>query len=112
MIELTDEEFARLFAPYPQVERAESGVPSCPYCHDALSGRSLDYYNGATEAGTDYCTVEITCEACGRMIWRGGSWYPGVETRDELTHVVEDALADEWYWCSERFPGVSNKEDK
>ena len=94
-IYLTEQEFAGLFAEYPSVRKAESGAPLCPYCGNALSPEALEFYNGSTEAGTDCCSIEITCDVCGKEIWRGGSWYPGIETREELIEVAADVLSSE-----------------
>jgi len=92
MIELTQEEFNNLFKKYPQVRKAEAGEPCCPYCGNAFSPRNLAYYNGSTEAGTPYCNIEITCDVCNKEIWRGGSWYPGIEDKEELLIAAEEAL--------------------
>ena len=95
MITLSDDEFAALFRPYSEVPKTAAGMPTCPYCHQPLSPESLDYYNGATEYGTPFCDIEIACTSCHRTIWRGGSWYPGIEAADELASVAAEVLRDE-----------------
>jgi hypothetical protein len=83
MVELTQDEFTALFAEYPAVRKADSGSPICPYCSNALSPESIDLMNGSTEDGTPYCTVEITCDVCGKDIWRGGSWHGDAISHEE-----------------------------
>ncbi len=92
MIVLTQEEFNGLFKKYPQVRKAEAGEPCCPYCSNALSPKSLEYWNQATEAGTPCCTIEITCDVCDKVIWRGGSWYPGIDDKEELIQETQELL--------------------
>lgn len=93
MIELSEAEFVSLFTDYPSVRKAESGSPICPYCNNALSPAALEYYNRASEAGTDCCNIEIICDVCDKEIWRGGSWYPGIDTKDELLDVAAAVLS-------------------
>lgn len=92
MIEITEAEFAALFAKYPAVRKAESGTPLCPYCSNALSPENLGFFNGATESGTGFCEIEITCDVCNRVIWEGASWYPGIDQKDELLEVTGEVL--------------------
>lgn len=96
MVELTQEEFNGLFAKHDVVRKAESGAPICPYCENALSATALAYWNGSTEAGTPFCELELGCDVCGNIIWRGGSWYPGIDDRAELL-CEADALFDDKY---------------
>ncbi len=95
MIILTEKEFSNLFTQYPQVRKAEAGEPCCPYCSNAFSPENLAYYNKSTITGTPFCTIKITCDVCKKVIWRGGSWYPGIHNSEELVKIAEKALADE-----------------
>jgi hypothetical protein len=92
MVELTQDEFTALFAEYPAIRTDDSGAPICPYCSNALSPESIDLMNGSTEDGTPYCNVEITCDVCGKDIWRGGSWHGDAISHEEHVGCIEDAL--------------------
>ena len=89
---LTEEEFAGIFTKYPHVRTGESGMPICPFCGNAFSSKNLEYYNVATLEGTPFCSIEITCDVCNKVIWRGDSWYPGIEDEDELIDVADKVL--------------------
>lgn len=92
MVELTQEEFTALFVEYPQIRKAESGAPICPYCGNALSAASLELWGGSTEYGTPFCNVDIDCDVCGKDIWRGGSWHGDAWSKEEQIQAIEDAL--------------------
>lgn len=95
MIVLTQEEFNNLFKKYPQVRKAVAGEPCCPYCGNALSPKNLEYWNRSTEAGTPCCFIEIECDVCNKVIWRGGSWYPSIDDREELMKEAQEVLDKE-----------------
>lgn len=90
MIYLTEDEFAELFIDYPQV-RVDSGSPLCPHCSNPFSPENLDYYNSCTEYGTECCAIEIKCDVCGHVIWRGGAW-GWVEDKSHLIDMTRDML--------------------
>lgn len=58
-------------------------------CGHYVGFGDIAWNNGSTEYGTDYTTVEIQCVACDREIAHIDSWYPSIESRDELLHVLE-----------------------
>ena len=93
-IELTEEEFAQLFKEYPKVYR--EGNVLCPYCSNPLSPKNLEYWETSTESGTPGSSIEITCDVCEKVIWRGNSWYPGIDNKEELKQVVEEIITKEF----------------
>ena len=93
-IELTQDEFNSLFTDYPEVAHTEAGAPLCPYCGAPLGPQALGYWEASTEAGTPFSDVEITCQSCGKAIWRGGSWTSWIESKADLMEVVTDVLDD------------------
>lgn len=95
MIKLTEEEFNNLFKKYKQVRKADNGTPLCIYCGNPFSQENLRYHNDSTEVGTPNCTIEITCDVCHKVIWRGGSWYTGIDNNDDLIYVIEEAMENE-----------------
>lgn len=94
-IRLTEQEFNDLFTQYPQVRKAENGQPECPYCGNGFTAAGLNYWNSVTDAGTDFCEIEIRCDVCDRVMWRGGSWYPRIEDERELSDFAEFILKHE-----------------
>ncbi len=92
-IELTDEEFNNLFKEQP-VQKNNDGTPLCPFCSYPFSSKNMEYYNGATEAGTECCNIQIDCDICKKTIWRGGAWME-IENKDELIEVLEESLDGE-----------------
>lgn len=48
----------------------------------------------STEAGTDFSTVDIICTLCGLEVVLIRSWYPWIETADELLSVIESDWPD------------------
>jgi len=97
-IQLTEEEFREAFRPWDGVERTEAGMPTCPYCHTGLSPENLEHWNNVTEAGTPYCDIEIRCHHCTKVVLRGGSWWPGIETHQELRDVANEVISEEITW--------------
>jgi len=92
MIELSQQEFKLLFQQYPQIRKTQNGAPRCPYCGNTFSPENIDYYNSCTESGTDCCEVEITCDVCQKVMWRGGAW-KNIENVLDLEEAVDEVLA-------------------
>jgi uncharacterized protein with PIN domain len=96
VIHLTQDEFNALFAARPNVAKNADGAPTCPYCDAPLTPRTLEYWEEATDAGTDYSMGQFHCDACHRTIWRGGNWHPCVADKDDLAQLAADILADKF----------------
>lgn len=65
----------------------------CPNCGKIIDRGDLCWNNPSTDAGTDYCVVEIQCQQCDTEIAHGHSWYPGADNFEELVNnVLEDIL--------------------
>ena len=96
MIRLTQEEFNGLFAPRPNVPKTADGAPTCPYCDTPLTPASLAYWSAATDVGTDFSEGEFRCDACQRVIWRGGNWSPWIADKADLLELATDILDSRW----------------
>jgi hypothetical protein len=94
VITLTQDEFNSLFMAYPKVRKAKNGSPVCPYCSNGFSASGIKYWNAATEAGTPFCTIEISCDICHKVIWRGGTWWPWIEDKEELIEQADEVIRD------------------
>jgi hypothetical protein len=93
MITLTQDEFNGLFKAYPKVRKAENGSPICPYCSNRLSAHGLKYWHVATW-GAPCCTIEISCDICHKVIWRGGTWWPKIEDKEELIEQADEVISE------------------
>ena len=57
---------------------ADIGKVTCPYCHAPWTESMLKVLNVSSSGGCDSCgwgastnaTLDITCEACGKLIYR------------------------------------------
>ena len=94
-IHLSEDEFRALFAEFPKIRKASSGEPVCPHCANAFSPENVEYWNQSTEEGTECCEIEIRCDVCGNVAWRGGSWWPHIEDAEDLKAVAEEVLRRE-----------------
>lgn len=83
MLATLDERFADL------LDRHNARI--CPACGHEIGFGSLAWNNAATEAGTDYTTIEIICDVCQTEIKLLHSWEHASTTRE-----VVGALEREW----------------
>lgn len=91
---VSEEQFRSLFSKYPQVRKATTGDPVCPYCDNPLSPKALEAYELSTEYGTPFCDIRIECDVCGRTIWQGMSWHAGIDDADDVVVATADMLED------------------
>jgi len=70
----------------------ERGVSPCAVCGRELDMGDVAWNNAATEAGTGFTIVEIICQGCDTEAAKINSWYPGIDTFDELVYVIKTDL--------------------
>lgn len=70
----------------------ERGYAACPECGRHLDRGDIAWNGAITEAGTDHCFVEIQCQQCDAEVVSFYSWYPGIESLDELVYVLDEDL--------------------
>lgn len=58
-------------------------------CGHEIGFGDIAWNNGCTEYGTGYSSVEIQCVGCDREIAHIDSWYPEIEDKEDLLHVLE-----------------------
>lgn len=76
-----------------QLLLAKHRTRRCKECGHRIGWGDIAWSNGSTEVGTGYCSVEIQCAVCNHEIVYFNSWYPGIESRNELLYV----LNNDWY---------------
>lgn len=67
----------------------EKGLDRCK-CGRIIDRGDVAWNEAATEAGTDYTTVIIQCQACDEELLYVHSWWPWVDGFDEVIDIIED----------------------
>ena len=74
------------------------GMERCPACGKVVDRADVAWNNQDTEAGTPYATIEIICLKCGTSIAHLDTWYPSIDSFDELVDILEDELQKGGEW--------------
>ena len=70
------------------------GKDSCPKCGRKIDRGDLSWNNSTTEAGTDYSVVECQCQECFSEVFMFHTWYPSIDTIEELIQEIDFELDD------------------